>query len=467
MKITFAGAAREVTGSCHILEVGGRTILLDCGMFQGRRSETRAKNTVLPVDINKIDAVVLSHAHIDHSGRLPLLVRHGYRKPIYCTAATRDLSAVMLADSAHIQEKDAEFLNRRQKTKAEVIEPLYGMRDATIAAERMVGMPYDTSFDVVPGIRATFYDAGHILGSASIALDCVEGTTKKRIVFSGDIGRAGLPIIRDPKPPGGGADVVLLESTYGNRDHPSVAGARDQLAKIITETAARGGKILIPAFSVGRTQEIVYDLHVLARFGKIPEIPIYVDSPLAIDATTVFAMHPEVFDQSEDLVEKVQDLFHFMQVRYTREASESKALNTQHGPMVIIAASGMCEAGRILHHLAHNASDTRTTILIVGFQAEHTLGRRIVDRAPVIRVFDDEIPLRARVEVLNGYSAHGDRTELQHWLDSVRASDPSRPTPPVYLVHGEAAAQDAFAEQLRGAGYPSVRAPERNEAITL
>lgn len=467
MKITFAGAAREVTGSCHIVEVGGRTILLDCGMFQGRRSETRAKNAVLPVDVGRIDAVVLSHAHIDHSGRLPLLVRHGYRKPIYCTAATRDLSAIMLADSAYIQEKDAEFLARRQKTKGEVIQPLYGMRDATIAAERMVGMPYDTSFDVVPGIRATFYDAGHILGSASVALDCVEGTTMKRIVFSGDIGRAGLPIIRDPKPPTGGADVVLLESTYGNRDHPSVEGARGQLAKIVTETASRGGKILIPAFSVGRTQEIVYDLHVLAREGRIPEIPIYVDSPLAIDATTVFAMHPEVFDHTEDLVEKVQDLFHFMQVRYTREASESKALNTQHGPMVIIAASGMCEAGRILHHLAHNASDPRTTILIVGFQAEHTLGRRIVDRAPVIRVFDDEIPLRARVEILNGYSAHGDRTELQRWLDSVRANDPRHSTPPIYLVHGEVAAQDAFAEQLRGAGYPTVRAPERNEAITL
>jgi metallo-beta-lactamase family protein len=467
MKITFAGAAREVTGSCHIVEVGGRTILLDCGMFQGRRSETRERNTVLPMDVSKIDAVVLSHAHIDHSGRLPLLVRHGYRKPIYCTSATRDLSAVMLADSAHIQEKDAEFLARRQKGKHEVVEPLYGMRDATIAAERMVGMPYDTSFDVVPGIRATFYDAGHILGSASIALDCIEGTTKRRIVFSGDIGRAGLPIIRDPKPPRGGADVVLLESTYGNRDHPSVAGAREQLARIITETAARGGKILIPAFSVGRTQEIVYDLHVLAREGKIPQIPIYVDSPLAIDATTVFAMHPEVFDPTEDLVEKVQDLFHFMQVRYTREATESKALNTQHGPMVIIAASGMCEAGRILHHLAHNASDPRTTILIVGFQAEHTLGRRIVDRAPVIRVFDEEIPLRARVEVLNGYSAHGDRTELQRWLDSVRAGDPRGSTPPIYLVHGESAAQDAFADQLRGAGYPSVRAPERNEAITL
>ncbi|MEP6733186.1 MAG: MBL fold metallo-hydrolase [bacterium] len=463
MKITFAGAAREVTGSCHILEIGGRTVLLDCGMFQGRRSETRAKNAALPIDVSAIDAVVLSHAHIDHAGRLPLLTRHGYRKPIFCTAATRDLAAVMLADSAHIQEKDAEFLARRQK---EAVEPLYGMRDATIAVERMVGLPYDTSFDVVPGVRATFYDAGHILGSSSIALDCVEGGTRKRIVFSGDIGRSGLPIIRDPKPPTGGADVVLLESTYGNRDHPSVEGARDMLAKVVTETAARGGKILIPAFAVGRTQEIVYDLHILHREGKIPEIPIYIDSPLAIDATTVFAMHPEIFDRSEDLIQKVQDLFHFPLVRYTRDASESKALNTQHGPMIIIAASGMCEAGRIVHHLAHNASDPRTTILIVGFQAEHTLGRRIVDRAPVIRVFGDEVPLRARVEVINGYSAHGDRTELQQWLDRVRDGRQGD-TPPVYLVHGEAAAQDAFAEQLRRAGYPSVSAPEWHQSITV
>ena len=464
MKVTFAGAAREVTGSCHILEVGGRTILLDCGMFQGRRAETRARNAALPIEVERIDAVVLSHAHIDHSGRLPLLVRHGYQNPIYCTAATRDLAAVMLADSAHIQEKDAEFLARREKSAA---APLYSMRDAAVAAERMVGMPYDTSFDVVPGVRATFTDAGHILGSASVVLDCVEGSERRRIVFSGDIGRAGLPIIRDPNPPTGGADVVILESTYGNRDHPSVEGAREMLARIIAETAARGGKILVPAFAVGRTQELVYDLHTLAREGRIPEIPIFIDSPLAIDATTVFAMHPEIFDTSEDLVQKVQDLFHFSLARYTRDASESKALNTQHGPMVIIAASGMCEAGRILHHLAHNASDPRTTILIVGFQAEHTLGRRIVDRAPIIRVFGDEIPLKARVEMLAGYSAHGDRKELQHWLDRVRDGGGGSPPPAVHLVHGEPEAQDAFAIQLRDAGYPSVHIPVQHEAVAL
>jgi metallo-beta-lactamase family protein len=464
VQIEFAGAAREVTGSCHILRVGGKTVLLDCGMFQGRRQESGEKNRTLPLPVEQIDAVVLSHAHIDHSGRLPFLVRHGYRGPIYCTSATRDLSSVMLADSAHIQEKDAEFLARRHR---EVAEPLYSMRDAAVTVEHMIALTYDATFDVVPGVRASFTDAGHILGSASVVLECLEADVAKRVVFSGDVGRAGLPIIRDPQPPTGGADIVLLESTYGNRDHPSVEGARDQLAEVIRRTAARGGRVLVPAFSVGRTQELVYDLHVLARAGAIPEIPIYVDSPLAIDATTVFAMHPEIFDQSEDLVRRVQDLFHFTQVQYTRDASESKALNSRSGPMVIIAASGMMEAGRILHHLAHNASDPRTTILVVGFQAEHTLGRRIVERAPVIKVLGEEIPLRAEVVVLGSYSAHGDRHELQRWLDAVRAGNADGTSPIVHLVHGEPDAQDDFAVQLRAAGYARVDAPEPHTTTVL
>ena len=252
MQIEFAGAAREVTGSCHILRFNGKTVLLDCGMFQGRRAETREKNATLPLPVEQIDAVVLSHAHIDHSGRLPLLSAHGYKGPVYCTAATRDLCAVMLADSAHIQEKDAEFLARRKHVPS---APLYGMRDAVAVVDRMVSLAYDVAFDVVPGLRVTFVDAGHILGSASVVLECTENGVTRRIVFSGDVGRKGLPIIRDPHPPAG-ADVVLLESTYGNRDHVPVAGARDDLARIISETAARGGRVLIPAFAVGRTQEI-------------------------------------------------------------------------------------------------------------------------------------------------------------------------------------------------------------------
>ncbi|MEP6834568.1 MAG: MBL fold metallo-hydrolase [Gemmatimonas sp.] len=452
MHIEFVGAAREVTGSCHLLHVNGRVVALDCGLFQGRRSESRSKNEKLPYDPEQLDAIVLSHAHIDHAGRLPLLVRRGFRHTIWATAATRDLCAVMLADSAHIQEKDAEFLSRRGKEHA---APLYSMDDATRTQKQMIGVPYEKWFDVVPGVRAQFVEAGHILGSASVLLEVTEAGETKRLVFSGDVGRNGLPIIRDPAPPKGGADVVIIESTYGNRDHESVAGAREHLARVVRETSARGGRTLIPSFAVGRTQELVYDLHALHRAGQIPSIPIYIDSPLAFNATAVFELHPEVFDHNEDLVRITKDLFAFPLLRFTREVAESKALNSAIGPMVIISASGMAESGRILHHLQHGASDPRNTILIVGFQAEHTLGRRIVEKRAVIKIFGDDVPLRADVQILNGYSAHGDRTELHAWINAVRAGGASvgRATPRVHLVHGEPAAQDAFAETLRHDGY--------------
>ena len=447
MDITFAGAANEVTGSCHLVRVNGRTLALDCGMFQGRRAESREKNSRLPVPISSIDAVVLSHAHIDHAGRLPFLVREGYANRIWATPATRDLCAIMLADSAHIQEKDAEFLTRREKA---VAEPLYGLRHAARTIELMTGIPYNTTFEPIPGVRASFVDAGHILGSASVILDCTEDGVTRRLVFSGDIGRVGLPIIRDPVPPDG-AHVVIMESTYGNRDHEPVEGARARLAEIIKVTAARGGRILIPAFAVGRTQEIIYELHILTREGAIPAIPVYIDSPLAIDTTSVFEMHPDLFDSTEDLVQRVNELFKFVPVIYTRDAQESKALNAARGPMIIIAASGMMEAGRILHHLAHGASDPRNTILVVGFQAEHTLGRRIVERQPVVRIFGEDVPLRAAVEVINGYSAHADRGELTRWLDEVRATSPGLER--VHLVHGEPEAQAALIASLGAKGY--------------
>jgi metallo-beta-lactamase family protein len=447
LQLEFHGAAREVTGSCHILRVNGHTVLLDCGLFQGRRRESDEKNRRLPLPVEQIDAIVLSHAHIDHAGRLPFLVRHGYANTIWATAATRDLSAVMLADSAHIQEKDAEFLSRRAK---EAVPPLYEMRDAARVAELMVGMPYRRQFDVVPGVKATFLDAGHILGSAVVVLECTEGNTTKRIVFSGDVGRWGLPIIRDPQSPQG-AVVVIMESTYGNRDHESVDGAREHLARVGRESAARGGRILIPAFAVGRTQELVYDLHALRLAGRIPALPIFVDSPLAIDATTVFAQHPEVFDQTENLVATVDNLFEFARVQYTRKVEESKHLNTITTPIIIIAASGMAETGRIVHHLIQGASNPRNTVLIVGFQAEHTTGRRIVERQPEIKLFGDLVPLRAQVEILNGYSAHADRTELLRWLDGIKAHTPALRD--VYLVHGEPDAQDAFADRLGELGY--------------
>ena len=454
------GAAREVTGSCHLLHVNGHTVALDCGMFQGKRSESASKNRTLPIPVADLDAVVLSHSHIDHSGRLPFLVANGYTRTIWSTSATRDLCAVMLADSAHIQEKDAEFLARRGK---EFVEPLYGMRHAVRTMELMVGVPYNKPFDVVPGVRGTYVDAGHILGSASVILDCTEGGVKKRLVFSGDIGRSGLAIIRDPVPPPD-ADALIMESTYGNRDHESVEGARSHLARIIRETSARGGRILIPAFAVGRTQEMLYNIHSLFREGAIPSIPVYVDSPLAIDTTTVFQMHPETFDQSEDMVKRVKELFDFPLVHFTRDAQESKAINAAKGPMIVIAASGMMEAGRILHHLAHGASDPRNTILIVGFQAAHTLGRRIVEKQPMLRIFGDEVPLRAQVEVINGYSAHADRTELTAWIDQVKASSPR--LGPVWLVHGEPDVQDEYMTSLSAKGY-SVTCPEPHARVSF
>lgn len=460
MDITFTGAAREVTGSCHLLRVGDRRIALDCGLFQGHRTEASQKNLTLPLPVEQLSALVLSHAHIDHAGRIPFLVRNGFEGPIYCTPATRDLSAYMLMDSAFIQEKDAEHLARRGKG---YVEPLYGTQDVARTLERMIAMPYGRRFEVTSGVTASFVDAGHILGSASVLLDCREGPVERRLVFSGDIGRWALPIIRDPQIPDG-ADVVVMESTYGNREHAEVEDARSRLASIVTSTAARGGRVMIPAFAVGRTQELLYDLHGLFREGRIPRIPIFVDSPLASDVTAVFEMHPDCFDDGEDLINRVDDLFRFELVRYTRKVDESKALNGIRTPIVVIAASGMAESGRILHHLMHGASDPRNTILIVGFQAEHTLGRRIVEKRPQIRVLGEEIPLRAEVEILNGYSAHADRTELLRWIEGVRGKSPSLRQ--VYLVHGEPEAQDTFAKELMIRGL-ATSAPVRGQTVSF
>jgi metallo-beta-lactamase family protein len=460
MDVTFLGAAREVTGSCHLLRVGASAVALDFGTFQGRRAESREKNEHIPFTATELTSVVLSHAHIDHSGRLPLLARAKIDCPIYATPATRDLCALMLADSAHIQEKDAQYLERHHRP---YVPPLYVQDDVTRIMGRIISVPYEVPFDAAPGVRATFHEAGHILGSASVTLDCSEKGSTRRLVFSGDVGRWGLPIIRDPQPPDG-ADVVIMESTYGNRDHPPVAELPDQLARIVRETAAKGGRVIIPAFAVGRTQEILYDFHRLTHAKAVPPIPIVLDSPLAIAVTSVFATHPDAYDVREELVATGEDLFDYGQLEFTRDTEASKALNERRGPMVIVAASGMAESGRILHHLAHSAPDPKNTILIVGFQAEHTLGRRIVERQPMLKIFGEEVPLRARVEILNGYSAHADRGELRRWLDAVRGK--SRQAPAVHLVHGEPLAQDALASTLRQDGY-TVTTPERGTRVSL
>ena len=386
-------------------------------MYQGHREESRAKNAKLPYQPERLSAIVLSHAHIDHAGRLPFLTRNGYTGTIWATAATRDLCAVMLADSAHIQEKDAEYMRRRGRG---VVEPLYEQADIAPLMNQMVGEPYGRTFAVAPGVRATFVDAGHILGSASVVLECTEGGSTRRLIFAGDIGRWGQPIIRDPQPPSGGANLVIMESTYGDRDHPPIEDMRHRLAAIVRETAAQGGRILIPAFAVGRTQEIVYDLHALAHAGEIPSIPIYIDSPLAVDATSVFGMHPEIFDRTEGLVQMVQDLFRFELVHYTRDVADSKALNLQRGP------DG--------HHLrlrdGGSGADSPSPQQRRVRSAEHDSDRRLSGgahpgsphrgaSAPRCGSSATTCPLRARVEVLNGYSAHGDRTELTRWLDAV------------------------------------------------
>jgi len=457
--LTFWGAAGRVTGSMHLLEAAGARILLDAGLFQGRRSESQALNAELPLDPRRVDGVILSHAHIDHAGRLPLLVRHGFHGPIWATPATRDLSAVMLPDSANIQESDARYLKRRGRDAA---EPLYNMADAIAVQDLMLGVPYRRIQHIRKHMAFEFTDAGHILGSASVDIRISEGGEIHRLVFSGDIGRSGLPIIRDPAPPSGPVDTLIIESTYADRDHEPVIGAQARLGELVRKAAGRGGKVLIPSFAVGRTQEIVYSLHQLWRNGDIPGIPIYIDSPLAIDATAVFRMHPEVFDRREHLLEQTTAIFDFPLVTYVRDVQESKALNALQGPAIIIAASGMMEAGRILHHARNHGPDHRNVILFVGYQAEHTLGRRIQERQSPVRIYGEDVEIRAEIETIGGYSAHADRNELRAWVRGLGG-----PVQRAFCVHGEPEQLQAMAELLREEGVRDVVVPAHGESFAL
>jgi metallo-beta-lactamase family protein len=459
-KLTFWGAAGHVTGSMHLLEAAGARVLLDAGLFQGRRTEAAALNANLPFDPRRIDAIVVSHAHIDHIGRLPLLVRHGYHGPIYATPATRDLCAVMLPDAAHVQESDAAFLSRRGK-RSPVSEPLYSLADAVAVQDLIIGLPYHRIHYIRKNLAFEYTEAGHILGSASVDLRLSEGGNH-RIVFSGDVGRSGLPIIRDPEPPAGPIDTLIVESTYGDRDHESTASSADRLTEIVRRVAGNGGKILIPAFALGRVQELVYALHQLARAGRIPSLRIYVDSPLAVDATTVFRMHPEVFDRREQLLMHSDRIFDFPQLQYVKSVEDSKRLNTLTGPAIIIAASGMAESGRILHHLANHIGDSRNCVLFVGYQAENTLGRRIQDGARQVKIFGELRDARAEVETISGYSAHADRTELRAWVRALGG-----PVKRAFVVHGEAAPAAAMAEILKEEGVRQTVIPELGESFDL
>ncbi len=459
-KLTFWGAAGQVTGSMHLLEAAGARILLDAGLFQGHRAEAAALNANLPFDPRRIDAIVVSHAHMDHIGRLPLLVRHGYHGPIYATPATRDLCAVMLPDAAQIQESDARFLAKRGKKGPEA-EPLYNLADAIAVQDLIVGLPYRRIHYLRKNLAFEYTDAGHILGSASVDLRLTEAGNQ-RIVFSGDIGRWGMPIIRDPDPPTGPVDTLIVESTYGNRDHESVSGAEQHLGEVVRRVAARGGKVLIPGFALGRIQEIVYALHQLYLAKQIPQVPVYVDSPLAVDTTTVFRMHPEVFDRGEQMLVNFDAIFDFPLLRYVKAVEDSRRLNTLVGPAVIVAASGMVESGRILHHLANHIGNPKNCVLFVGFQGEHTLGRRIQEGAKQVKIYGESYEARAEVETINGYSAHADRGELRKWVKTLGG-----PVRRAFVVHGEPEAALAMAEILKQEGVGEVVVPRMGESFEL
>ncbi len=469
MKITFHGAAKTVTGSQHLVEVNGLRILLDCGLYQGKRRESYERNKSLPFDPASIDAMVLSHAHIDHSGNIPNLVKSGFKGDILCTFATRDLCAAMLRDSGHIQEKDAEYVNKKRRKRGEApIDPIYTEDDAIQSLKYFLAIGYERPYELAPGITLKLYDAGHILGAAMVGLDIEdrEAGRDTRLVFSGDIGRPDVPILRDPTMVEE-ADILLMESTYGGRMHPSLEDNERLFSEVLERTAKRGGKVIIPAFAVGRTQQLVYILNGLYHSGRLPEMDVYVDSPLAVNATEVFRLHPEAYDQ-ETMRYMTQedpdgDVFGFGCLRYVRQVEQSKELNSLRKPAIIISASGMAEAGRILHHLKNNVEDPRNTVMIVSWQAPNTLGRRLVEEVSPIKIFGDEYRLEAEVVVLNGFSGHADHAGLLEWADAFK-----RRPKQIFLVHGEPEAAEKLATDLRGKlGYKQVHIPDLHQSVTV
>lgn len=459
MQVEFIGAAQTVTGSKHLVRTRHANVLLDCGMFQGRRKESIRKNLELGVDPGAVDAVILSHAHIDHSGALPILVKEGYDGPIYTTPATRDLCAVMLEDAAMIQASDARYVNKtieREHADMDPVEPLYGEEDVLDVLERMIAVPYRRRVRVADGVHATFYDAGHVLGSAVTALDVEEGGRAKRLVFTGDLGRKGMPILKDPEVVDG-AHALLTESTYGDRLHKPIAAMENELAGVLERTYRRGGKVIIPSFALERAQEILYSINELKKSGRMPKMPVYVDSPLTVKITDVFRLHPDCYDQeTRALMREDRSPFDFEEVRYTSSKEESQAIDASPDPCVILSASGMCEAGRVVHHLKAAIESPKNTVCIVGFQAPHTLGRRLVEKRPRVRIFGVERDLRAEVVVMNGFSAHADQKDLVEYAVELKRRGPLGR---VALVHGELAAQHALIAKMKERGIDDVVAP--------
>ena len=448
MKLKFCGAAGTTTGSQHLLEVNGQRILLDCGLYQGRRKDAHQINCCFPhFDPASIDQVVLSHAHIDHSGNLPNLTSKGFKGNIYATFGTRDLCQVMLADSARIQKSDAEWVNKhRKKDGLEPIEPLYTPIDAELCLRQFVNVGYDRKLMIAKGVELTFIDAGHILGSAQIILDIEdeEDGKKKRLLFSGDVGRGDNDLLRDPVA-SEGVDYLIMESTYGGREHELGAGADEAVAEILTKALKTGGKVIIPAFAVERTQQLLYVLHELFKSGAIPETPVYVDSPLAVNATEIFRLHPECFnDEVYEVLFDRSNPFGFEGLTLIRSVARSKELNQDERQSIVISASGMCEAGRILHHLKNNIQDPKTTILFVGYCAENTLGHKIRAKHDRVKIFGKEYHLRANVEIMDSFSGHADHSELVDYFNDIKG-----PKKKVWLVHGETSRSEALCDALR------------------
>jgi len=473
-KIKFCGGTRTVTGSMHLVTTDKSQILIDCGLFQGRREDFYTVNNNFAFYPPKIDAMVLSHAHIDHSGNIPNLVRHGLKSPIYATSATVDLCDLMLPDSGHIQEEDIKFVNKihRRKGLAQR-EPLYTEEDARAALEYFHPVEYREPIQITQDIRCTFYNAGHVLGSAISVLDIhpalATGTDCKvgskgwvRLAYAVDLGRKNLPLLKDPEVPED-IDYLIIESTYGNRLHDPIETARNKLAETINRTVSRGGKVIIPSFAFERTQEIVYFLNQLSLKGTIPLLPIYVDSPLATDITMVFQQNIKYLDENtRNMMRQQLDPFGFSRIKYIRSSEESQKLNADKQPMVIISASGMCEAGRILHHLRNNIENPDNTVLIVGYMAENTLGKKIVDHQPVVKIFGEEYALRSEVVKLNAFSAHADKEELYQFIRKCKTAKLKQ----IFVVHGDIDQSEPFTDYLKQSGL-SPYLPEKNEEVLL
>jgi len=466
LKIQFIGAARTVTGSQHLLFINGKKILLECGLFQGRRKDTYERNKNFQYNPAEIDLMILSHAHIDHSGNIPNLVKNGYDGPIYTTSATVDLCQIMLRDSAHLQERDIEWVNKKRKKKnQEPMEPLYSLEDVEKAMELFIGVQYNMRINLFPGVTLTFQDAGHILGSASILLEIEESDGRKiRLGFTGDIGRPVMPVIRTPDQLRD-LDTIIMESTYGNRLHTPSEEVEEELATVVRDVFEKKGKIIIPSFAVGRTQLLVYMLHKLFDQNRIPEIPIYVDSPLAVNATNVFREHPECFDREtyRVFIKNGEDPFGFKRLTYTHSVDESKALNKQNEPMIIISASGMAEGGRILHHLANNVGNLNNLVLFVGYSAENTLARKIMDGEKEVNIFGEKHVISCKIKIMDYFSGHADQKEL---IDYLRLN-PKNKLKNIFLVHGEESEAIPLKEKLLQIGFSAVHFPVSGEKFEI